>query len=200
MEDLIPFLIFIVIAGVNVLKYRADKNAKKQSTPDAKGKQAERKPSTLEEFFSEIAQKFEPKAQELPEWPETIERPDYVTQMQEYEKAQKTPEPVIEREGIGVPAPQQTTPLPGIPALSRVEAYQPKAVGRAMSNMVPTQGTLFTGLGGQRISSPPLLRSSTGRTHFELASKKQLKRAILANMVFGPPRAYETSFKNTMAE
>jgi len=75
MEDLVPLLIFIVIAVINVLKYQAEKKGKGKQPParPAEGR-PQRQPTTLEEFFEEIAQKFEPRPTPLPDWPESIER------------------------------------------------------------------------------------------------------------------------------
>ena len=65
---------------------------------------------------------------------------------------------------------------------------------------LPIQGTVFAGLGGMRIKSPTLLRSATGQTDFDLNDRKKLKQSIIASLVLGPPRAYDTSFDNTIAK
>ena len=83
MEDLVPLLIFIVIAVVNFLKFQAEKKGKgKPAPPASKEERPERQPSSLEEFFEEIAQKFEPRPTPQPEWPDSVERPDYMQEME----------------------------------------------------------------------------------------------------------------------
>ena len=65
---------------------------------------------------------------------------------------------------------------------------------------LPIQGDIFAGLGGMRIATPRLLRSAAGKTDFELKGRQSLKKAIIAGFVFGPPRAYDSSFDNTIAK
>lgn len=200
MEDLIPLLIFIVIAVINVLKYQAEKKGKGKQLParPAEGR-PQRQPTTLEEFFEEIAQKFEPRPTPLPDWPESIERPDYMKEMEEYERAQVA---AFEEE-----EPERKIPKPPAPKPAPVMAKEPpKAIAphvpsrRLESFKLPSQGATFAGLGHMRIPTPTLLRSAAGQTDFNLSGRKQLKQAIIASIIFGPPRAYETSFDNTIAK
>jgi hypothetical protein len=193
MEDLFPLLIFIVIAAVNAVKFFAEKGGRK-AAPSAPEKE---KPaggaSALEEFFEEIAQKFEPKPREVAQWPEGIERPDYVKEMTAF---QTTPPPQTEE------LPPQMPDVYPQPVRTQMEK-QKMPVAPAERNppvKMPAQSSAFAGMSSVRMPMQPLLRSTAGRTTFELKNKQQLKQALLANMVFGPPRAYEQSFNNTMAQ
>jgi hypothetical protein len=195
MEDLFPLLIFIVIAAVNAVKFFAEKGGRK-AAPSAPEKE---KPaggaSALEEFFEEIAQKFEPKPREVAQWPEGIERPDYVKEMTAFKT---TPAPKTQPE-------QQPEPIPAVypqPLRSQMKKQEITVppTGKNASVKMPAQSTAFAGMSNVRMPMQPLLRSTAGRTTFELKNKQQLKQALLANMVFGPPRAYEQSFNNTMAQ
>lgn len=198
MEDLVPLLIFIVIAAVNFLKYVSEKSGKRPPAgPDRKP--VEQEPTTLEDFFEEIERKFAPQPRELPEWPETIERPDYVREMEVYEATRTPVAPQVEIEEI-VPEPTERKPVPLRPALIREEMPPPENLGKVATFKIPAQGEIFSGLNHMRISMPPLLRSAGGRTRFDLNTRSQLKRALIAGMVFGQPRAYDCSFDTTLAK
>ncbi len=199
MEDLVPLLIFIVIAIINVLKYQAEKKGKGKQPPARPDERTPpRQPATLEEFFEEIAQKFEPKPTPLPDWPERIERPDYMQEMEEYERAQAM---AFEEElPSEIPAPPIAKPAP-VKAKEVSNKKVPQVPTRKQAAFkLPSQGAIFAGLGHIRIPTPPLLRSAAGTTDINLSGRKQLKKAIIASIVFGSPRAYETSFDNTIAK
>ena len=54
MEDLIPFLIFIVVVIINLVKYAAEKGGKSKAAPKD-GQPSTRRPSPLEDFFEDLA-------------------------------------------------------------------------------------------------------------------------------------------------
>ncbi len=197
MEDLIPLLIFIVIAIINFLKYAAEKGGKKApKRPEEKPARPKTEPNTLEEFFDDIARKFGPQPHELAEWPEGVARPDYVHEMEEFETA-KTPSPAAVRTEEPV---QETASLPFVKPVPGARAVaRHRGMGRSPTFKLKAQETTIAGMSGSHIPVPPMLRSATGRTRFELRKRKQLKRALIASMVFGQPRAYDQSFHNTIA-
>jgi hypothetical protein len=200
MEDLVPLLIFIVIAVINVLKYQAEKKAKgKQPPAPSEEEQPHRPPSSLEEFFEEIAEKFEPKPAPQPEWPESIERPDYVQEMEEFERTQAAVYHEDKMAEITLPPPP---PAPIAEVITGADSSPaPLPTGRQSTILrLPVQGSVFSSMSNMRISTPPLLRSAAGKTDFDIMNRRQLKRAILASLVFGTPRAYDTSFDNTIAK
>ena len=199
MEDLVPLLIFIVIAVINVLKYQAEKKGKgKQSPARPEEGRPQRQPSSLEEFFEEIAQKFDPKPTPQPDWPDHIEQPDYMQEMVEFERAQAE---IFEEEKIA-----QITPMPPPAPISEIitgsdSSVAPLPTGRQSTILrLPVQGSVFSSMSNMRISTPPLLRSAAGKTDFDIMNRKQLRQAILASLIFGQPRAYDTSFDNTIAK
>lgn len=208
MDDLLPLFIFIVIVIVNVLRAVAEKKGRKPpSDADITKPATPRKgPSTLEDFFEEIAKKFEPQPRDLPEWPEAIERPDYVHEMEEYERAQKMPAEMEQpAKIIPMPTPKrkpkpEPKPMPAVQAMPKPETPKLRTPVQSAMFKMPVQGAVFSGMSGMRISTPPLLRSATGHTAFELKNREQLKQALIASMVFGSPRAYDVSFDNTMAK
>ena len=66
MEDLVPFLIFIVIVIINLVKFVAEKGGKKKQAPTPSGTAPpKRQPTTLESFFEELAEKLELKCESI---------------------------------------------------------------------------------------------------------------------------------------
>jgi len=195
MEDLIPFLIFIVIAAVNLAKFVTEKKAKpgQPKTQQDRPKPA-RSPSSIEEFFEEMARRLGPAPREMPDWPEEVERPDYVGEMEAYEEG----EPVQKAKPAAfVPKAAEPAMVMIAPIRDLKDGQAPLAVPKTFTLKMTPQSKALAGMSGLRISSPPLLRSAGGHTRFELKTPAQLKQALIASMVFGPPRAYDISFDNT---
>ena len=195
MEDLVPFLIFIVIALVNLVKYILEKGAGTRKTPaeTSRGPQR-REPVSLEEFFETLAEKMGPKPTELPEWPEGYERPDYMQEAEEYETAlAKT---YIEEDAVEHLPAVTAEPSPILPIKAAGIGALPSRV--ALKSAMTSVPTASIGTKGMRMKTPLMLRSSTGRIDFSLNSRTDLKNAIIAQIIFGPPRAYDTSFDNSL--
>jgi hypothetical protein len=188
MDDLIPFLIFIVIALINLVKFVLEKNAKK--APLVPGEEKPKsQPSVIEQFFGDLAQKLEPQPTPVPDWPVGYERPDYSGEQEEYEAAQEEeykPEPVAE-----------IIPLPVVETVSatpaRVHSVSLKA---AMSAMPP----ITSGLGSLQLPSTQMKSGTGGSINYSLRNKAELRRAIIANIVFSTPRSCDPSFENTNAK
>jgi hypothetical protein len=54
---------------------------------------------------------------------------------------------------------------------------------------------------GIAMASAPILRSGTaGQIDFPLKERSVLRKAIIANLIFSPPRAYDASFDTTIAK
>jgi hypothetical protein len=193
MEDLVPFLIFIVIALVNLVKFVVEKGGKKKPAPSQPGQApAERTPSPLEKIFGELAQKLEPVPTPQPDWtPESYDEgpeEDYVPEFAAYEREVEPP-----------PAPPAPVFQPPEPMVLPV---QQKAV-KGKKYLAPAQvaSSAFASSGSVRLPTIPMMRrNSSGRINFELNNRKKLKQAILADLIFSPPRAYDCSFDNTMAK
>ena len=153
MEDLFPLVIFVVIVGVNVLKFFAEKG-KAKPTPGKDQPQPRRKPSALGSFFEDLAAQMAPKPTELAAWPEGRERPDYVHEMEEFEEEQAAEPPPFEPpEPVAVVREKKTPP-----------AVQPR------------------------------------RSGFRIEGRKNLKQAMIAHIIFSPPRAFDLSFDNTLGK
>lgn len=198
MDDLIPFLVFIVIALINLVKFLLEKKSKDKKPPLEGESTDEKKPSAFENFFEDLATKLDPneKPETMPDWPKGYEKPDYAAEQSAYEEFRGLEE---EDEVDYEPAPvAEIIPMPEpVMALKRtdvaLEAVDTTALKSAM-NAIPALKSNF----GPSVQSAPILRSGhAGAIHFSLKDKANLRKAILAKVVLDPPRAYDESFKNT---
>jgi len=199
-EDLVPLLIFVVIAVVNLLKFAADKGRKKKQTPPPVGNApSKRQPSTLEKFFEEIAEKLEPQPPEPSDWPESRERPDYMGEMAEFQHAQAEAFEEEMAETIPMPPPE---PEP-VPVSRKAVADAPKvqvgAQATSLKSAMKSMPAMLTHSKRMRMASAPILRSSSaGHINFPLKERSAIRKAIIANIIFSAPRAYDRSFDNAI--
>ncbi|RKX38318.1 MAG: hypothetical protein DRP64_15875 [Verrucomicrobia bacterium] len=185
MEDLIPLIFFLIIVGVNVLKFFIEKGGKAKKAPDQNREAPPRRASPLESFFEDLAQQMAPKPTELADWPEDRERPDYAREMEEFTSAESEE---VEEEKIAEIIPF-SVPEP-IARVRKTEA--PVKVQRQ------TTQPMLSGSQGMRMRS---MNSGGNRgSDFRIGGKKNLKRAMLAHIVFSPPRAFDLSFDNTISK
>lgn len=203
MDDLVPLLIFIVIALVNLVKFILEKGGAGKKPPAVPGGQSpKREPTSLEDFFESLAEKLEPKPAPVPDWPEGSERPDYMKEMEAFETAQIEPfeeDRVAEIIPMPPPAPKPSPASrdPEIIIHETQTATQAASQKMAMKSLPSSIGSLK----GLRIASTPFLRSSSaGRIDFPLDNTAELKKAIIANIILSPPRAYATDFDNTIVK
>ena len=199
MEDLIGFIIVIMVAVVNLLASIAKKRQRKRQASEEGEGVPTKKPSSIEEFFESLAEKLEPKPVEMPDWPDEIERPDYAQEQEEFETAQAAAFEEGETAEIIPMPPPAPPPSMEVPAKAPAAtmAEQSSSLRMAMKSM-PSG---VAGIRGMRIATAPILRSGrAGSVHFELKDKADLRKAILANIVFSPPRAFDASFENTIVK
>ncbi|MEI6892802.1 MAG: hypothetical protein V5783_11585 [Pontiella sp.] len=188
MDDVLPFLVFIVIALINLVKFMLEKNAKKtakapdenQSTPPLASS-----PSTMQEFFEGIAEKFEPPPIPVPDWAEKEERSAAIPEQIIYAPP---PEPVAE-----------IIPMPV--AENRAISSPPQVEIASFKSTMSTIPSVSSGLRNIRFPSlSGMNNGSGGRINYSLKSKAALRKAILAQIVFSAPRAFDESFKNTIVK
>jgi hypothetical protein len=197
MDDLIPFVIFLVIAVINLLKYVAEKGGRKtpsESPADPEGGRP--KTGGLENFFEDLARKFEPQPIDLPDWPEGSDRPDYVEEMEQFETGMA--EAIPEEKPLADVVPVMTE---HIAPRAIIPEIQPIAQLRGLESAMRAIPAMAIDTSGMRIKTPPLLPSGQtgGRLDFPLRNRNVLRQAIIANIVFSPPRACCTSFDNSTA-
>ena len=119
--------------------------------------------------------------------------------MEEFERTQAE---VYQEDKIAEITPLPPPPAPIAEVITGADSPPaPLPAGRQSTILrLPVQGSVFSSMSNMRISTPPLLRSAAGKTDFDIMNRKQLKQAILASLVFGTPRAYDSSFDNTIAK
>lgn len=196
MDDLIPFLIFVVIVIINLVKAVVEKGGRKKAPSPSVTEAPKRKaPSLLDDFFTELAKKLEPQPIEQPVWPEGRKRPDYMQEMEAFETVQAETYEEEEPEAVVHPAPvlaKSETRIPDVPALAQKTSL--KTSMRSLSSGL-------IAMKGMTVASAPILRSeNSGHIDFSLGERAELRKAIIANLIFSPPRAYDASFNNTIAQ
>lgn len=196
MDDLIGLVFIIIFAVINVLAQSAKKKRQQGAAPVDSTQQAPRKPaSSLESFLESLTEKFEPKAAELPDWPEGYERPNYVNEMKSFES---------EKSAISKKEPPEIIPFPAaMPELERMDdglemvLIEPASV--SVKSVIKSMPAMIVDSSGMRIKSTSMLKSSaSGKLSFSLKDKAVLRKAMIANIVFSPPRAYDKSFDNSI--
>lgn len=185
MEDLFPLLIFVVIVAINVVKFLAERSKRKPSSGEAEPQPPKRATSSLEAFFEDLAKQVAPKPPESPDWPEGRERPDYVQEMETFEQARAEEleeEPVAEIIPFSPPAPVARARKTTAPATVQRRA---------------TPKPMLSESHGMRM--PSMNRGGNGqRSGFRIKGRESLKQAMIAHIVFSPPRAYDLSFDQTI--
>ena len=192
LEELFPLIFFLIIVGVNALKFFIEKGGKAKRTPAKPGGvPPQRAPSTIEQFFERIAEQLEPPARELPAWPEGIERPDYIQEKVDFERAEPE-KPIEPLRPVSFPHRVPTPPIAEIQPIEKTaSAPMPRPAGHAT----------LSGSQGMRMPSmnPLKIGDTAGRPPFRIGNKKALRKALLGHIVLSPPRALNPSFDNTIA-
>jgi hypothetical protein len=194
MEDLVPFIFFIVIVAVNGLKFlveRAGKKSAREKSDHPEEAPVQKTPHSIEGFFETIAEQIAPKQREVPDWPESRERPDYIQEKEEFEVAQAEE---LEEERVAeiIPMPM---PEPLLKIVAKVAAAKVQ---------LPTESlqTAFSGSHGIRIPGMNSFVQSgkLGNSNFRIEGKQDLRRAMYAQIIFSSPRALDCSYDNTIAK
>lgn len=197
MDDLIPFLIFIGVALINLVKTAIERGGAKKAPPPARRSAPPSRqeptpptaptapnqgPTTLEEFFEEIAEKFG--ADVEPDEP-LFEEPQPVF---ETPPPPRDPQPVLEPQLPPIALSEM------IPAKPKVASLHQKALGSALKSMPNTLISFNT----IKLPSVPLISNSqAGNLNFPLRERDTFRNAIIANTIFSPPRALDTQQQNT---
>jgi hypothetical protein len=178
MEDLVPLLIFVVIVAVNLFKFLAEKGGKAKQTPGKpSGTPPRRQPSALEQFFENLAEQVAPQPSKIPDWTEGYERSDYVQEMEAFEEDQTA-------EIIPMPPPFQPLAKPAI--VQGVRRAGQSALSGSHGLRMPGNTFISTG--------------KAGRAGFRIDGKNDLKQALIGQIIFSLPRAYDLSFDNTLSK
>jgi hypothetical protein len=205
MEDIVPLIFFLIIVIVNGLKYLMEKGLRKRSGERPEEPAAPRQePRSIEDFFEQLTEQVAPKPAPVPDWPKGYERPDYVQEMEDFERAQAEEWAIAEEE-----KPEDLVPVPAVEDEIEVPRMKEVGVSRqaqatnilAQSPLKTTSSLVFSSREVRIRGTSPFGRVGLpGRTTFSIKGRKNLKQAIIANAVLGPPRAFDRSFDNTVAK
>ena len=175
-DDLIPFLIFIGVALINLIKTAIERGGAKLAPPSNANKNTsspKRPINTFEDFIDEISEQFS-----------NDEKIDKQNQQEIIS------EDIHENENL--------SPVPTIKIEEKeeiiIENIQKEALGTAMKSIPNAL------LAAKTIKTPaiPLLpNTQKGNLIFPIQDRKTFKNAIIANVIFSSPKAYDTTFENT---
>lgn len=178
-DDLIPFLIFIGVALINLIKTAIERGGAKLAPPSNTKKDnssPKRAINTFEDFIDEISEQFS-----------NDEKIDKQNQQEIIS------EDIHENENL--------SPVPTIKIEEKeekeeiiIENIQKEALGTAIKSIPNAL------LGAKTIKTPaiPLLpNTQKGNLIFPIQDRKTFKNAIIANIIFSSPKAYDTTFENT---
>ena len=175
-DDLIPFLIFIGVALINLIKTAIERGGAKLAPPSNTKKDnssPKRAINTFEDFIDEISEQFS-----------------------NDEKIDKQNQQEIISEDIH--GNENLSPVPTIKIEEKeeiiIESIQKEALGTAIKSIPNAL------LGAKTIKTPaiPLLpNTQKGNLIFPIQDRKTFKNAIIANVIFSSPKAYDTTFENT---
>jgi len=202
MDDLIPFIVFVAIALINVIKVIIEKKANgPKPLPDRDNETPMDRKRPVQEIFDTLAEAFDMKPRPVPDWPEEYEQPDYMREAEAYDDTddehpafQDRPE-MAQKLAVDKPVREFADAPPVIP----VQTLPQKSRMRRRATFVKAMPNALSGMQGIRLPTSPMLRSgSLGSIDYSLDSKEKLRQAIIANVVFSSPRAYDMKFENTI--
>ena len=178
-DDLIPFLIFVGVALINLIKTAIERGGAKSAPQpiSKKNTSSSKKPiNTLDDFLEEISEQFSNNEKIDNQYQKEIILEDTYendnlssaadVNLDENEKKEEEILKNIQKETLGTAI---------------------KSIPNAL-------------LGANTIKTPaiPLLpNTKKGNLIFPLQDKKTFKNAIIANIIFSSPKAYDMNFENT---
>ena len=181
-DDLIPFLIFIGVALINLIKTAIERGGAKLAPPSntKKDNSSPKRPiSTFEDFIDEISEQFSNDEKIDNQYQQDIISEDI------HENENLSPVPTIKIEEKEEKEEKEEI---------IIENIQKEALGTAIKSIPNAL------LGAKTIKTPaiPLLpNTQKGNLIFPIQDRKTFKNAIIANVIFSSPKAYDTTFENT---
>jgi hypothetical protein len=178
MEDLIPFLVFGVVALANFAQFVAKQKKRAQQNGE---ESASSGTASFSQIFERLTEELAPKIEIEEEWPDNFKRPDYAHEMEDF---LHTKDDSIEAQNIVFE-----------PELQNEESEFIQDVSFEIPEHHPFKSSksVLSGSHGLRMMSAT---NKNGRNGFRIRGKQELKRALKAHIIFSPPRAMDTSFEN----
>ncbi|MCF7849046.1 MAG: hypothetical protein K9M45_09365 [Kiritimatiellales bacterium] len=199
-DDILPVIVVVIFMVVRLAAF-IQKGKEGKTQPARPPRPARRSPTTLEDFFRELS--GEPVQPPKPE-PAAFVRPDYLREMDEFDRLQME-EPEEEAMAVSRPALEIQPPLQ--PAASNQwndvsNDWKPEPIKiQSLKGLKQASGLLTSSHGLKMPAGNPFrIASKTGKPGIDLKEPGNLKRAMLSHIVFSPPRAYDLSFDNTIAQ
>lgn len=177
LDDILPFIVFVVIALINLVTVSIDRKKKKSqrnSIPNTDSAQEDQNEVFLppsDDFIDdyELSDENEQEVYNIPEM-ESVESSAYAL--------------------------QQNAELNDEKITSELN-YNEAQIGSIQSALKAMPSTPLS-LDALRFKTIPIQSSATRNSlSFSLKNKKNLKNAIIANIIFQSPRAYDRSFENS---
>ena len=179
MDELLGIVVVLIIVVVNVVKFLAERSKPSSGKAEPQPPRPKRATSSLETFFEDLAKQMAPKPPEIPDWPEGHERPDYVQEMETFEPAQAGE--------FGEEQTAEIIPFSPPEPVARVQEREAPATVQRQTTTKP----MLSGSQGMRMRS-------MNRGGFRINGGESLRQAMIAHIVFSPPRAYDLSFDQTI--
>lgn len=177
MDDLLPFIVFVVVALINLFKTAVERSGR-TSTP------AEQEvptpppinPTPFDDIFEELAQQFKP--------------------LEETEEIDEEELPSVELPDIQV-AP--VMPLSAEhPEPESVSVEMPDIGSQTLSTAFKAMPNTLLSFDAMRLPALPLMSTAEkNRLRYELQNRADLRKAIIAQTIFSAPRAFDTTYQNS---
>ena len=175
-DDLIPFLIFIGVALINLIKTAIERGGAKLAPPSNTKKDnssSKRAINTFEDFIDEISEQFS-----------NDEKIDKQNQQDIIS------EDIHENENL--------SPVPTIKIEEKEEIIIENIQKEARGTAIKSIPNALLGAKTIKTAAIPLLpNTQKGNLIFPIQDRKTFKNAIIANIIFSSPKAYDTTFENT---
>ena len=181
MDDLVPFLFFLVIVAVNVVAGIV-KTVNSSPKKETSGEEEE---DPFRRFFRELVQEINPPREvNLPEWPEGVERPDYIHEVAPV----SSPESETEEQDSFT---EDSLPVKNVEQdiVALRDRIEPIEVAPVSFSSPRNNASLSSFSGSHGLRMPSL--SQQGTSPFQIKGKRALRKAMRAHILFSPPKALE---------
>ena len=175
MDDLLPFIVFVVVALINLFKTAVERSGR-TSTP------AEQEvptpppinPTPFDDLFEELAQQFKP--------------------LEETEEEEELP-------SVDLPDMQVASAMPfsaESPEPESVSVEMPDIGSQTLSTAFKAMPNTLLSFDAMRLPALPLMSTAEkNKLRYELQNREDLRKAIIAQTIFSAPRAFDTTYQNS---
>ena len=175
MDDLLPFIVFVVVALINLFKTAVERSGR-TSTP------AEQEvptpppinPTPFDDIFEELAQQFKP--------------------LEETEEEEELPSVDLPDIQVAPAMPLSVEP----PEPESVSVEMPDIGSQTLSTAFKAMPNTHLSFDAMRLPALPLMSTAEkNKLRYELQNRADLRKAIIAQTIFSAPRAFDTTYQNS---